>query len=510
MKPKYLIVLGVAFALFGCQERVQEKKPYNILCIVADDHAFQAISAYGSNLIHTPNIDRLAEEGWIFDNMFVTNSICGPSRATLLTGAYSHKNGFKNNGDAFDIHQPLFSREMKKQGYQTAWIGKWHLGVSPEDSFDEWVILPGQGHYFNPDFINRKDTFRLDGYVTDLITDLAIDFLEDRDQSQPFVMVVGEKAPHRNWMPDLQDLGRFDSIDFPLPSNFYDDYTGRPAAADQDMSIAETMRLKEDLKVHLEYRQGGFGRLNPTQREAYQLYYDEKISAEYEKIAGDEKALTEWKFQRYLKDYLACISSVDRNVGRLMQYLEASGLLENTIVIYTSDQGFYLGEHGWFDKRFMYEESHKTPFILRHPDAGNQGRRIQEMFAFVDLAPTFLDLAGAEIPESMQGRSFMPLFFKGGDLPDWRNSVYYHYYEYPQPHRVAPHFGIRTDRYKLIRFYGPFEHWELFDLQQDPNEMSNLYEDPEYRQLSESLKADLTELAELYEDKEALDIILHQ
>jgi len=530
------LLSGVTFSTLGQNlDSVKRKRP-NIVFIFSDDHAYQAISAYGSTLAQTPNIDRIAKEGVILKNQLVTNSICGPSRATLLTGKYSHKNGFKTNENPnFDLNQTIFTKELQKAGYNTAWVGKWHLGSLPTEALNYFNILPGQGHYYNPDFIhNNGDTVRHEGYVTDIITSFAKDFIEQQDADKPFFLVVGHKATHREWMPDIQDLGAFDDIDFPIPATFYDDYEGREAAKDQDMTIDKTMVLRQDLKVGqvfnpnkeqaqelkqqlIEKWFGGKeltasqskaldihvkGRYTPEQEKALSDYYG-KISKEFAEKKLEGKELVEWKYQRYLKDYLSTAKSLDRNIGELLNYLDESGLAENTVVIYASDQGFYLGEHGWFDKRFIYEESLKTPFVLRYPGVVKPGSDLQNLILNIDWAPTVLDLAGATIPSDIQGNSFLPLLVNNQDSVQWRDAGYYHYYEFPQPHHVHPHFGIRTDRYKLVRFYGELNNWELFDLQKDPNELLNVIDHPDYRAVLESLRGRLQELIQTYEDKEA-------
>ena len=488
-----------------------QKKPTqpNIIFILSDDHAYQAISAYGSKLMQTPNIDRIARGGALFRNALVGNSICGPSRATLLTGKYSHLNGYTLNEKKFDISQELFPRILQQHNYQTAWIGKWHLGSLPQ-GFDYWNILPGQGQYYNPDFIKiGGDTSRSSGYVTNLITEFSIDWLQQRDTSKPFFMVVGEKATHREWLPDIQDLGAYDKIDFPLPANFKDDYKGRVAAQNQDMTIANTMRLKEDLKVHADYEKSGiYNRFNPEQKKAFMDYYEGKVSKEFDakKLSGD--ALLKWKYQRYLKDYLATARSLDRNIGRLLDYLDKSGLSKNTVVIYASDQGFYLGEHGWFDKRFIYEESLRTPFVIRYPGVVKPGTTIPQLMVNIDWAPTILDMAGVPAPAEMQGTSFVPLL--KGDTKNWRKAAYYHYYEFPQPHHVYPHFGIRTEKYTLVRFYDQTNTWELYDLQNDPQQMHNLYGQAAYKQATTDLKQQLRQLIREYKDGEALKIMDQQ
>ncbi|HEY6901419.1 MAG TPA: sulfatase [Puia sp.] len=480
----------------------------NIIFILSDDHAYQAISAYGSQLAETPNIDRIARDGALFTRSMVTNSICGPSRASLLTGKYSHKNGYTLNEKKFNTDQLLFPALLRDNGYQTAWIGKWHLGNLPK-GFDYFRILNGQGEYYNPDLIGARDTTRMTGYVTDIITRLTTDWLDGRDTMKPFCLVVGEKATHREWLPDLADLGGYDDRDFALPATFFDKYEGRRAAADQDMTIDRTMRLKEDLKVHADYENSRiYNRFTPEQKKVFYDYYENKISREFDERKDTGEALVNWKYQRYLKDYLSVARSLDRNIGRLLDYLDKKGLAKNTVVIYTSDQGFYLGEHGWFDKRWIYEESLRTPFVMRYPGVVRPGSKVTEMTLNIDWAPTILDIAGVKTPGEMQGQSFLPVL-KGDAAAktDWRKAVYYHYYEYPQPHHVYPHFGIRTERYVLARFYGPSDFWELYDLEKDPDEVKNVYEDRGYSGIVGKLKEQLKELILQYDDREALEIV---
>ena len=482
----------------------------NVVFIFSDDHTWQAISAYGSKLAKTPNIDRIANEGAILHTNIVTNSICGPSRATLLTGKFSHLNGYKLNEKVFDINQPVFTEELQKNGYQTAWIGKMHLGALPH-GFDYLNVLPGHGHYYNSDFINSKnETVRYPGYVTNVITKLSKDWLSgQRDTKKPFFLVVGHKATHREWLPDLPDLGAYDTETFPIPATFYDDYEGRIAAKDQDMTIDKTMRLNEDLKVHLDYDNQGpngtIGRMTPEQKKAYYEYYEKKISREFDAKKLTGKALVEWKYQRYLKDYLATANSLDRNIGELLDYLDKSGLAKNTVVVYASDQGFYLGEHGWFDKRFIYEESLKTPFVIRYPGVIKPKTHIDQIVSNIDWAPTILNLTGTPIPNYIQGASFLPLL-EGRKIP-WRDAAYYHYYEFPQPHHVAPHFGIRSTQYTLVRFYGPSDFWELYDIKKDPQNLHNLYGQKGYEAITASLKKTLKSQIIQYKDDEALVLL---
>ncbi len=501
--------LSITFLfLFAATSIAQNKRP-NILVIFSDDHAQQTISAYGSKMMQTPNIDRIAREGAILQNTFVTNSICAPSRAVLLTGKYSHINGLKDNSPKrlFDGSQQQVQKLLHDQQYQTAWIGKWHLQTLPQ-GFDYWTVLPDQGYYYQPDFINMKnDTIRHKGYVTDLISDFSMNWLNNRDTAKPFFMVVGEKATHRTWMPDLQDLGAYDAIDFPEPANFHDKYEGRKAALEQDMMVRKTLVMDYDLKVNANYNDKYlFGRFTPEQKNIFKKYYD-KISLEYEKIKNDSSQLEKWKFERYIKDYLATAKSLDRNIGRILHYLDSTGLAKNTVVIYTSDQGFYMGEHGWFDKRFMYEESLRTPFVIKYPGKIKPHTSINNMVVNIDFAPTLLEIAGAKIPEDIQGKSFLKLVTQSKQPLAWRDAMYYHYYEYPEPHHVAPHFGIRTQQYKLIRFYGPHDSWELFDLVKDKMEMHNIYGKAGYAEIIKKLKTQLKELISTYKDEEAAAVL---
>ncbi|HLK28808.1 MAG TPA: sulfatase [Puia sp.] len=509
---KFLLLLIICCSSFllSAQENISHP---NIIIIFSDDHAYQATSVYGNKIIQTPNIDRLAKEGAVLLNNFVTNSICGPSRATLLTGKYSHVNGYKFNERKFDFNQQVFPALLQQSGYQTAWIGKLHLGNLPYNGFNDFNILPDQGEYYNPDFINYKnDTLRHEGYVTDLITKFSEDWLNNRDTSKPFFLVIGEKATHREWLPSLEDLGAFDNIDFPLPSTFFDNYENRLAAKDQDMTIDKTMRLNEDLKIHLDFKNDKeldepYSRFTPEQQKVFAAYYD-KISKEFDEKKLSGKELAKWKFERYLKDYYATAKSLDRNIGKILDYLDKNNLSKNTVVIYASDQGFYLGEHGWFDKRFMYEESLRSAFIIRYPDIIKPGTKLSQFISNVDWAPTLLDIAHTKIPDDIQGISFLKLLNKKKDIViPWRNEVYYHYYEFPEPHHVHPHFGIRTEKYKLIYFYEGMGSWELYDLTKDPNELNNIYGKKENEKIIFNLKTELKKLMTQYKDKEALKIL---
>ena len=480
----------------------------NILFIMADDHAERAISAYGSDLIDTPNIDRIANEGIRFANSFVTNSICAPSRAVLLTGKYSHLNGLRDNRDTFDGSQVTLPKLMQSAGYETAIIGKWHLKSEPT-GFDEWKILVGQGHYYNPVFIDNGDERQVEGYVTDLITDMALDYLDNRDASKPFLLFYQHKAPHRNWMPHPRHFAQVNRT-YPLPDTFWDDYEGRPAAAGQDMRVAD-MWFSLDLKLHeTDYGNetgtggndrfdptngwaGDYGRMTDEQEAAWNAHY-EPIGEAYRDNPPTGRELAEWKYQRYMQDYLGSVAAIDDGVGRLLDYLEENDLVDNTVVVYTSDQGFYLGEHGWYDKRFMYEESLRTPLVVRYPAEFDAAQVSDELVLNLDMTPTLLDIAGAEIPADMQGQSLRPLM-NGKTQAEWRDAIYYRYYEFPHGwHKVRPHYGVRTDRYKLIHFEGDMDLWELYDLETDPNELNNLYGRDEYSDVQDALHARLVEL----------------
>ncbi|MBI1356787.1 MAG: sulfatase-like hydrolase/transferase [Acidobacteria bacterium] len=496
-----LALLPVLAALSAAALGAQQQKP-NILFIFSDDHAYQAISAYGSNRNQTPNIDRLAREGMLFRNALVTNSICAPSRAVILTGKYSHLNTVADNRDVFDGSQQTFPKILRQNGYQTAIVGKWHLKSEPT-GFDFWEVLPGQGHYYNPDFRTAQGTVTRPGYVTDVIADRVMHWLEEeRDPSKPFLMMYQNKAPHRNWMPAPRHLALFDGITMPEPLTLFDDYSGRATpAGKQEMEIDRHMNFGADLKVKPpdgsnEQRayDANIGRLDKEQRAMWDAAYEPK-NAEFRAADLQGRELVRWKYQRYIKDYLRCIAAVDENVGRILRWLDANGLAENTVVMYSSDQGFYLGEHGWFDKRWMYEESLKTPLLARWPGVIAKGSVNTDLVSNVDFPETFLDLAGAPIPADMQGRSLAPVF-KGRTPTDWRNSFYYHYYEGPPVnavHNVARHDGVRTARYKLIHYYIDGE-WELFDLEKDPMEMQSVYGDPAYADIQAELTRELAKL----------------
>lgn len=506
MKKTIFILLLLISGAASAQKPPQRP---NIVIIISDDHAMSAIGAYGATYGATPNIDRLAKQGALFTNAFVTNSICAPSRAVLLTGKYSHMNGLKDNHDEFNAAQDVFPRRLQHADFQTAWIGKWHLKTYPQ-GFDYWNIVPGQGQYYNPSFISMQgDTSKIHGYCTDVITDLTLKWLDGRDKAKPFCIVVGEKAPHRPWMPDTGDLGKYDHVNFPLPANFYDTYEGRIAAKNQDMNIAHTMKIGYDLKMQSDTDKVMTASMFTTRMDKAQLKkwnsYYKGIEDDFLKRKLTGRALIEWKYQRYMKDYLSTTLSMDRNIGKILAYLDQQHLSKNTIVVYTSDQGFYMGEHGWFDKRFMYEESLHTPLVIRYPGVIKPGTVLPQMVSNVDFAPTFLQATGTPIPAEIQGQSFLPIL--KNPAAKGRTSVYYHYYEYPAEHSVMKHFGIRTTRYKLIRFYGEKNFWELYDLKTDSHEMTNLYGRKAYDAIVTDLKKQLKTLTEQNKDDEALSIL---
>jgi arylsulfatase A-like enzyme len=493
-----LAALATGCASFTSRKDAAPGRP-NIIFIMSDDHGYQAVSAYGYGLNHTPCIDSLAAGGMLFTHAFVNNSLCAPSRAAILTGKYSHVNGIKGNGgEVFDGTQQTFPKLLQQAGYQTAMIGKWHL-VSWPTGFDYWNILPGQGDYYNPDFIRGGDTMQVQGYVTDLITDDALRWLDARDTSRPFCLLVWNKAPHRDWMPAIKYLHAFDSVRIPVPRTLFDDYATRTRAAhEQKMEIGKWLSPDYDLKEKMfptppygrydDLWKGVFGRLNAREQQAFLRAYKPKNDA-FRRAKLQGKALVVWKYERYLKDYLRVIRSVDDNVGRISRYLKSHGLDKNTIVIYTSDQGFYLGEHGWFDKRFMYRESFRTPLIIRWPAVIRRGQVNGDAVMNIDLGETLLDAAGVKVPADMQGRSLMPLL-EGHTPSTWRRYVYYHYYESGGEHNVAAHVGIRSDRYKLIYFYQNRE-WELYDMKKDSAELHNVYGDSSYLHIGDFMKREL-------------------
>ncbi len=505
---RFVGVGAVSVGLGGCGESMASaggggKKP-NILFIFSDDHAVQSISAYGSKINKTPNIDRIAEEGVIFDRCFCCNSICAPSRAAVLTGKHSHANGQMTNLNTFDGSQVTVPKLLKQVGYETALIGKWHLKTNPT-GFDHWQILPGQGNYYNPDFKTDGGKVRYDGYVTDVITDQSLKWLkEERDKNKPFLLMCQHKAPHRVWAPGPRHLTMYDDVEIPEPDTLFDDYSNRSdLLKDNEMMIANHMMYDYDLKIAGAKEKDALGRAfkNPElrrmtkkQRADWDAAYEPK-NDKFRQANLTGKALVRWKYQRYIKDYLRCVASVDDNIGRMLDYLDEAGLADNTIVIYSSDQGFYLGEHGWYDKRWMYEESFRMPFVMKWPGVMKPGRRSTALSQNIDFAPTFLDAAGADVPEAMHGVSLRPLA-KGKVPKTWRKSLYYHYYERGE-HHVPRHDGVRTDRYKLIH-YQDTDEWELFDLKKDPQEMKSVYGDSDYAKIANEMHSEYERIKKYY------------
>jgi len=490
----------------------------NIVFIFSDDHALQAIGAYGSKVNRTPHIDRLAHEGALYVNSFCANSICGPSRACILTGKHSHLNGFLRNGDRFDGEQTTFPKILSNAGYHTAMIGKWHLGTNPT-GFDYWEILPGQGSYYNPDFIQMDGSRkRYQGYCTDQITDLAINWMEEqKDSDKPFLLMCQHKAPHRNWSPHPRHFGKYPMGTIPEPDSLFDDYAGRSALLkENEMTLKDHFHWGHDSKFHGDnlftqhfgpLGNGEYRRMDPEQKATWDAYYEPQNQAFIQKMKDgelSEKEITQWKYQRYMHDYLGSVQAVDDSVGRILDYLDQNQLSENTIVIYSSDQGFYLGEHGWYDKRWMFEESLKMPFLVRWPGKIKPGTRSQALIQNIDYGPTFLDIAGADIPEAMQGRSLKPLFENGGGrTPDWRDAIYYAYYENAAVHAVPIHDGIRTARHKLMYFPRNGE-WNLFDLMTDPHEMKSVHQETAYAPIMKALQQRYQDMKGFYEVNSAI------
>ncbi len=485
--------LGLSAELFGATPQ-----PPNILFIMSDDHAAQAISAYGSKVNQTPNLDRLASAGMRLDRCFAVNSICSPSRATILTGKYSHLNGVPTF-NRFDGSQPTVAKYLQAAGYHTGMIGKWHLGSDPT-GFDEWTILPGQGVYFDPAFLERTGRRVIPGYVTDVITDLGINFLERRPANKPFFLMLHHKAPHRSWEPTEAYRAEFAKRKIPEPSTLWDDYATRADAIRQCEQKVFNDLTRHDLKLTPPADLKGpalaqWLNVKPTEVEI-------TVDGQPKTLTGEE--LNRWKYQRYMQDYLACVQSVDDNVGRVLAWLDQHGLATNTIVIYTSDQGFFLGEHGLYDKRFMYEPSTRMPFLIRWPGVIKPGSVPDALVINPDFAPTVMELAGRRTPADMQGRSLVPLF--KGQRPDgWRTSFYYRYYHDPGDHNTRAHYGVRTQTHKLI-YYWKLDQWEMFDLVRDPDEMRNLYSDPAQQELVARLKTELFRLKkELKDDDQYAD-----
>lgn len=522
MKYSLITICFLIFCLGFSSLKAQSDSKPNIIFIMSDDHAYQAISAYDNTLIETPNIDRIAKKGMLFTNASVTNSICAPSRATILTGKHSHLNGKVDNHFHFDSTNITFPQILQEAGYQTAMFGKLHFGNNPK-GFDQFKILPGQGSYYNPDFITKHEgNITVDGYVTDIITDMTLDWFEnERKSEQPFMLMYLHKAPHRSWLMAERHLDDFTNRIIPEPKTLFDDYSDRARpAAEAEMSILHHMAWAGDNKVFPETMDelgleeigydkrrydAEYSRFSEEQREAFMDAYG-KVNEALKKAYPDmsQKDIMKWKYQRYLQDYLGTIQAVDENVGRLLDYLEANDLMENTIIVYTSDQGFYLGEHGWYDKRFVYDESFKTPLLVSWPEKIKAGSRSDELVQNLDFAQTFLDAAGLEAPEDMQGESLIPLL-TGNDDQWTRDAVYYHYYEYPAEHMVNRHYAIVTKDYKLVHYYFVEDQWELLDRKKDPMEMKNVYDDPAYKDIQNELHARLDNLREKYQDSDRLN-----
>lgn len=508
MRPGYLIssVFSLSLLLIHCAAFSQAQKKTNIILIVSDDHAYQAISSYGSKFINTPNIDRIAKEGVRMDKAYVTNSVCSASRAVMLTGKYSHVNGLRDNGTFFDSSQQTFPKLLQEAGYKTAVIGKWHLWSQPT-GFDYWNILPAQGNYYNPGFIKMGKDTSYNGYITDVITDLSLNWI-DQNKNNPFCLLLWHKAPHRNCMPPLKYLNKFNDKTFPLPANFYDDYKDRLALQRQHITMANDLDIRYDSKIPCdtcavtdinnwapaEWRRE-IDRLTPDEKKVWDAAYAKEVAL-FNKIKTNDERIR-FQYQRYLEDYLRCIQDVDDNVGRVLDYLDKNNMRENTIVIYMSDQGFYLGEHGLYDKRFMYEESFRTPMMIRFPAQVKPNQKNDAYALNLDIAPTLMDWIGLPIPADMQGVSMKKLLKTGKDNA-WRKEIYYHYYE--QSFGLTPHYGVKTDRYKLIHFYGAINSWELYDLKNDKSEMHNLVNDPKYAAIINELKEKIKYWQQFYKD----------
>ena len=510
------LTLALSFCLLvaqGIMLQGAEKQP-NILFVFSDDHAPQAIGAYGSKINDTPNLDRIAREGAIFQNSFCANSICGPSRACILTGKHSHKNGFLRNGNRFDGTQMTFPKLMQDAGYQTAIIGKWHLSSNPT-GFNHWEILPGQGSYYNPDLIQMNgERKRYEGYCTDIITENALNWLKDkRDPDRPFMLMCQHKAPHRNWSPPPRHFSLYKGVDIAEPETLFDDYEGRSKLLkENEMSLKDHFFWGHDMKFHGDSQypdqfrpglaNGEYRRMTDSQKAAWDAAYqpeNDKFLQQMKAGKLSSKDVIRWKYQRYIKDYLRCIQAVDDGVGAMLEYLDESGLADNTIVIYSSDQGFYLGEHGWYDKRWMFEESLRMPFLIRWPGVIQPGVDAKALIQNIDYGPTFLEIAGAEIPGEMQGRSMVPMLqAQGQPSASWRDAIYYAYYENAAVHNVPVHDGVRTARYKLM-FFPRTREWNLFDLEKDPHEMVSVHADPDYAAILAGMQKRYRDLRQFYD-----------
>ena len=508
--------LSALCILLVCHNQSSGDQKPNIVFIFSDDHAPHAIGAYNGwlkSVNPTPRIDELAKQGMLFEKSFCTNSICGPSRAVIMTGKHSHKNGFMNNGNTFNWNQQTFPKILRKVGYTTALYGKSHLKGNPK-GFDDWKVLPGQGDYYNPDLITPKGRVRIDGHCTDVVTDLAVEWLKTgRDKTKPFMLMVQHKAPHRNWMPALRHLPLYDDIKIPEPTTLFDKWEDNaPPARHQELEIDRHMDINYDLFLDLTADYEGtpsqkrqdrsawrnMKKMTKDQLSSWRAFYGPRDKAFHEaNLSGKE--LVRWKFQRYAKNYLRCVRGVDDSVGKIQDTLKNLKLDDNTVVIYSSDQGFYIGDHGWYDKRWMYEESLMMPLIVKWPGVTKPDSRSVQMVQNLDYAQTFLEMAGAEIPSNMQGRSLVPIL-KNGKADDWRKSIYYHYYEYPSVHMIPRHYGIRTERYKLIHFYQFGNEWEMYDLKEDPDELTNIYGKADKKSLQKDLKEQLVAIRKFYDD----------
>jgi arylsulfatase A-like enzyme len=476
----------------------------NIIYIMADDLTTQAISAYGGiykDIAPTPNIDKVAKEGMLFQDVLVTNAICGPSRAAILTGNYSNLNGYYKNesGGKFNSKQWTFPQEFQKQGYTTGLFGKWHLGTDPVgfDSFKYHNSAGQQGYYWNPLFNENGIDVKEKGYATNLSTDFALTWLDSTKTSkQPFLMILQYKAPHRPWEPDTKYETLWDDIEMPYPATFNDTYEGREkTAGDTEMTMEYFSRRDMKLERPKDLKKG---------RESIKWdFYGAKPGEIVQPDGMSNVEGRKWRYQNYIKDYLACVKSVDDNVGRVLNYLKENNLEENTIIVVTSDQGFYLGEHGFFDKRFIYEESLRMPFMVKYPKKIKAGSVNEDIITNIDFAPTLLELAGISTTQKMQGTSFVPVL-EGNTPKDWQDAMYYHYYEFPFWHHVQPHYGIRTQKYTLAHFYYNIDVWELYDLEKDPGQVNNIYNDPNYAEVTAELKVKLKNLMIKFEDNKSL------
>jgi arylsulfatase A-like enzyme len=485
MKTLLAFLLGTSFSVLVARAAPAARP--NILFIFSDDHAQHAISAYGSKVNQTPHLDRLAKGGMRFNHAFVTNSICTPSRAVVLTGKYSHANGTPVF-NVFDGGQAHVAKMLQAAGYHTGMIGKWHLGSMPT-GFDRWIILPGQGIYNDPDYLTPHGRVTIKGHTTAVTTQLGIEFLDTRPKDKPFFLMLHQKAPHRAWEPDAKNKALFKDRVIPEPATLWDDYATRPAALPENKQTIANDLTRRDLKLEPPadlppgpQRQQWLG-FKPTELEITEPDGTKRT------LTGKE--LVKWKYQRYMRDYLACVQGVDDGVGEVLDYLDRTGLAQNTIVIYSSDNGWYLGDLGMYDKRFMYEPGLHIPLIARGP--GIKAGGVTDLFALnADFAPTFLELAGAKIPSDMHGRSLAPLL-RGEKPADWRTSVYYRYYHDPGHHNTRAHYGVRTATHKLIHYWKK-DAWELFDLRRDPTEQKNIIADPAQAAKVAELKAEIVRL----------------